>query len=545
MSTLNDLGSISTNLRDRAHAAKIFIDGNHNLAPKFGFLYYVHIESIMPDVSKDIGMLVKSATLPKFSIRTQDGNAYNRTIYTQTRITYEPVNITFHDDNANTVRDFWRNYFSYYYRDTDNSDTNFAAMNYFKYTNDRQFNNWGYTPIRPDQDEPFLKKITIYSLHKKRFSAYSLMNPLITSFQHGEHAAGQNELMSHSMTITYESVLYREGKVTNDEPGFLNLFYDKHPSPLTPAGGGTSSITGQGGILETIGDIGSDIEKGDIGAAIFKGVHGIKNLGKMDLKNAATSELLEIGKSILQGNDPTKNIFVPNLSGSSDSKLGGIFNLGNTLKQGVSGASKLFSSTIGSIGKSSASKISQEISDSTTFLTKSFPTNASKVLPAIGSFSLFNFASLTEVQKQTTNLLATDVENFVSSQNTSGDVIQLNQVSQIKTPTQQGSMNETQLKTTIQYNKTAANRAKLDLQIEINVFKEQQQMAQDAIINLISKQNSLGNSNNLLKQQLEMQIKQQQAVIDDNELNINNSTVLIEKLDERIKMLDAKLSGLL
>lgn len=546
MSILNDLGSTSTNLRDRAHATKIFVDGNYNLAPKYSFLYYVHIESTVSDKSKNIGMLVKSASLPKFSIDVEESNGYNRIIYTQTRIKYDPVNIVFHDDNANTVRDFWKEYFTYYYRDHDNTETSYAAMASTRYDLDRQFNKWGYTPR---QDDQFLKKITIYSLHKKRFSAYSLMNPMIKSFQHGEHQAGQSETMQNSMTVVYESVLYSEGKVVEDTiPGFLDLRYDKHPSPLTPAGGGTASILGEGGLLETAGEIGADIEQGNIGSAIFKGIQGIQNLGKMDLKQAAVGELFDIGKNILRGNDVTKNIFVPSLSGSSDNKLGGLLNIGNTLKQGISSASGWLSSasSIGSLAKSGLNRINQEVTDATSFLTKSAPKNFTSALSGIGSLLPFGKAALTSAQLQTLDLLANDIDKL-QLDNTNldlGNDIPLNQAAQVKAPIQQVSMNESRLKVNLQYNRNNAQQNKINLQIEINNFKEQQQMAQDAINNLIVKRNSLNeNTNSLLIKQLTLQIDQQQMSIETLDQNITNSQVLVEKLDEKIKFLDARLLG--
>jgi hypothetical protein len=38
---------------------------------------------------------------------------YNKKMYTNTRIVYEPINITFHDDHADTVNAFWKKYYEY------------------------------------------------------------------------------------------------------------------------------------------------------------------------------------------------------------------------------------------------------------------------------------------------------------------------------------------------------------------------------------------------------------------------------------------------
>lgn len=553
MSILNDLGSISTNLRDRAHATKIFVDGNYLRSPKYTFLYYVQIESTVSDSAKNIGVLVKSVDLPKFDIETRKLNDYNRKIYVQTSLKYEPVNIVFHDDNANSVRDFWREYLSYYYRNADNNEMVFDSVNNSRYQLDKQHNDWGYTPKVSGPNSPFLKKITIYSLHKKRFSSYSLMNPTVTRFQHGEHQSGQSETLQNSMTVEFETVLYSQGDVV-EIPGFLDLYYDKHPSPLTPAGGGTASILGQGGLLETIGEIGSDLTQNRPWSAIFKGVQGIQNLGKMDLKNAAIGELFEVGKSILRGNNPTKNIFVPNLSSSIENKLGGLINSGSTISQGISNVSNWLSSAsnIGSVAKSGLMRVNQEITDASAFLSKSIPTNFTNSLPKLGSLgSLLPFNATFDARSVLTNNSSDEFLNQITQEillplENINSGIPLNQYAQIKTPIQQGSMNSAQAKNQLQHNQIIASQTKTNLQIENHKFKEQQQLALDAIITLTSKLSTLiaENTNTLLIKQLELQILQQQETIDANEKKIIQNNQTIKKLDEMIQLITAKLSGL-
>ena len=47
----------------------------------------------------ELNMLVKAVDLPKFSVQTVTKNMYNRKKNLQTTLEYDPVNITFHDDN--------------------------------------------------------------------------------------------------------------------------------------------------------------------------------------------------------------------------------------------------------------------------------------------------------------------------------------------------------------------------------------------------------------------------------------------------------------
>ena len=533
MSIINDLGSISSNLRDRAHATKIFVDGNYQLAPKYNFLYYVHIESTVYDKSKNIGMLVKSAQLPKFSLDLKKANVYNKTSWTQTKINYDPVSIVFHDDNADTVRDFWREYFKYYYRDTYNTETVFGTMLKTKYSDARPSNNWGYTQA---QNEPFLKKITIYSLHKKRFSSYSLMNPIIRSFQHGEHQYGSSETMQNSMTVEYESVLYSQGNVIENEiPGFLDLRYDNHPSPLTPAGGGTASIAGQGGLLETISQVGDDIEQGNVGAALFKGVQGLRNASNMDLKNAAIGELLDMGKDILRGNNGTKNIFIPTTVGEGDS-------------QGINSKPKWLASgnNIASMIRSGVSRINQEVTAATSFLSKSAPQGQFDAFPGIGS--LLSLSSIDNSLVSTSSTSTVLPQALSSSGSTFPAESELNQVSDIKLSTNQVSLNDSHTKSTLRYNLSIAQQNKVQLQIEINSLKEQQQIAQDTIATLINKRNELLEEyeefrNYLLINQLLLLIEQQQEFIATNTKTIDTKNNMITQFNNQIDVINIKLAG--
>ena len=319
------------NLRDYTHASKLFVGDNYKFAPKMGFLYHVAFDVndqvALPDPNNpnsnyELGMMVKSVSLPKFSVDTKNYNAYNRPNIIQSKVKYDPLQLTFHDDSADVVRNFWYDYFNYHYRDSDYQESLYQAPH--KYNQYRQATDWGYTP-RNESGARYLKSIRLYSLHQKRFSEYVLINPVIKSFAHGQHQSGESALMQHEMTIEYESVLYFYGSVSsNTVKGFANLHYDRTPSPLTVAGGGTQSIGGPGGLLETADDVIHDMAEGNFGSAIFKAARGIKNAGSMDLKQAAIGELLGLGTSVLRGNNPTSSIYVPSMNSGIGGLIGGI-----------------------------------------------------------------------------------------------------------------------------------------------------------------------------------------------------------------------------
>lgn len=258
--TKNSSGSVDTvTLRNYQHATRIFVDGDFRLSPKYNFLFYVEfdlnplITNVSNQSAQEMGMIVKNVNLPKFSISVREHNAYNRKNYVQTNIKYDPVTISFHDDQSDTVRNFWYDYYSYYYRDPDYADATYGAPS--KY-NSRTALDWGYTP-RPavgynnsngNQPYQYIQAIRIYSLYQKNFSEYQLINPIITNFKHGDHVNGDAGLMSHDMSIQFETVKYLTGYTTSGTVGgYIDLHYDNTPSPIAPPGGVDLVDNGQGG----------------------------------------------------------------------------------------------------------------------------------------------------------------------------------------------------------------------------------------------------------------------------------------------------------
>jgi hypothetical protein len=340
-------------IKDYAHGARLFVDDNYRLSPKYGFLFHVAFD-INPEVSRmprdqllELGMVVKTASLPKFTVDVKTLNAYNRVNVVQNKIKYDPVQISFHDDSADVVRDFWYDYYSYYYRDSDYQHSVYTSAH--KYS-PRQAQAWGYSPRSyprsQSSTQQFLRAVRIYSLHQKRFSEYTLINPVITAFRHGEHQNGANELMTHEMTISYETVKYAHGWASSRTvTGFADLHYDKRPSPLTPAGGGTNSILGPGGLLDTVDDVTTDLAEGNFLGAAFKGARGFQNFRGKDLKAIAGAELTSVGMDILRGNNPLSKVNIPSVSSLAGKVSSGL----GTLASGIGFGSGSVRSNGGSV----------------------------------------------------------------------------------------------------------------------------------------------------------------------------------------------------
>ena len=110
-------------LRDYTHASKTFRTNLYQNSPKLKFLCHVYFD-INPEVypvglntGVNFGLYVKDVKLPSYGFNTLQLNQYNRKRIVQTKIKYDPVSITFHDDNANNITRMWNAYYTYYYKD--------------------------------------------------------------------------------------------------------------------------------------------------------------------------------------------------------------------------------------------------------------------------------------------------------------------------------------------------------------------------------------------------------------------------------------------
>jgi len=337
-------------VRDYTHASKIFRTNGYANSPRFKYLFHVYfnlntaqlpqLRNIFstPDVST-IGLLVKTIDLPKYKFDVETLNQYNRKRLIQKKINYDPISVRFHDDGGDLIRTMWYNYYSYYYKDpsqkydgvtnTNGSigllQTQTNGFDYNQrdiYSNQRiaNVNDWGYIGeaysdgTNSAGGKPaFFKDITIYGFDQHAWNSYVLINPMINEWSHDTYDYSQgNGVMENSMTVSYETVKYYSGAIgstpNTSVKGFAqNDNYDQQKSPLSRPGG-SRSVLGQGGLIDTglgiIGDLESGSVAGVIGAVqkagtaynTFKG----QNL-KSIVKNEAIGTVQGVLRSTISG----------------------------------------------------------------------------------------------------------------------------------------------------------------------------------------------------------------------------------------------------
>lgn len=250
------------NLADWQHASRLYVTDNQKHAPKVKFLYHVtfylteQAKSIIPELAQyntEIGMLVKSADLPKFTAQIETKNKYNRKKNVQSRIDYSPINIAFHDDNFGATTALLEAYFKYYFADGIHSLSNGAYGN--RATGDSLYDGSGTNSYRYGMDNnipsvPFFDRIEIAQLSRKSFTKFTLVNPIISDWAHDtlDNTDGSTP-MQNTITVNYDTVFYDRGDVeagANGDPAGFGTpdHYDVTPSPISLEGGGTLGIDG-------------------------------------------------------------------------------------------------------------------------------------------------------------------------------------------------------------------------------------------------------------------------------------------------------------
>jgi hypothetical protein len=335
-------------LRDYTHASKIFRTNGYQNTPKYKYLFHTYFQvnpepfllfkggrqfTNVNDLT-NFGLLVKDVKLPSYTVATQTLNQYNRKRIIQSKINYDPIDISFHDDNGDTVNALWEAYYSYYYNDTNKLRTqmlpgnagaavNGALTDYNRrniyegdLTNDL---DWGYNSTayndnvnNPISKTPFFKRITVFGFNQHNFTAYTFVNPIIKSFSHDSYAYNETSgIMQNKMTIEYETVVYNYGAMDGRTPGNIVTgfgdvaSYDRNPSPLGKLGT-NGNILGQGGLLDAAGGVIDNLRNGNIiGAGIIAGsiVNTVRNT------NLVTSLQQQVQTGLMDAlnNTPNRN----------------------------------------------------------------------------------------------------------------------------------------------------------------------------------------------------------------------------------------------
>lgn len=335
-------------LRDYTHASKTFRTNGYELAPRFKFNFhtYFNLNTVSIPALKNLfgnndtasmGLSVKTIDLPSYQISVDTMNQYNRKRLVQSKIEYQPVTITFNDDGGDLIRNLWYNYFSYYYKDPaqqyegvpntqgtsgqqQTTPTGFGYNTRDTYSNDRFVNDWGYIgenysdgTFTPDGKPPFFSDIKIFGLNQHKFAAYVLVNPMITDWKHDTYDYSQgNGIMTHTVTIKYETVKYYTGAIGRSRPdtnvvGFADPnYYDQILSSISRPGS-QATVLGQGGLIDAGIGIYEDLQSNTLGGvigAVQKALNVNQTLKRTPLSNIVRNDANAVKQDVLRNSLP-------------------------------------------------------------------------------------------------------------------------------------------------------------------------------------------------------------------------------------------------
>ncbi len=281
----------------------------YRLAPKHGFLYFVRFR-LNPKIADneewksskqdlELGMLVKKCDLPKIGLEGTTLNIYNKKQPVYTKVNYQPINMTLHDDNKGLVREFWQMYYQYHVADSyyggsnarpgtlpvnpknryakPDPVTNEQLTTRSNPSNENYINTTdpGRYGLDTTVTENLIRSIEIYQLSRKRFFLHTLINPKIRSWNMDTLASDAKNTLEHNVTIEYEGVYFGRGTVTRFSPdGWTDLHYDLDPSPI----GGIFG-RGDGGLLGPNGLIAD-------GTSLFEDLEDLKNNPQIDQRQS-------------------------------------------------------------------------------------------------------------------------------------------------------------------------------------------------------------------------------------------------------------------
>lgn len=322
-------GSGNPYLRDYTHASKVFRTNSYQNAPKLKFLFHTYFSLNVGNADTNYGLIVKDIRLPSFSFATTQLNQYNRKRIIQTKIKYDPIEISFHDDNANQATKLWEAYYNYYYNDASKPGSVLqgarggpASAGSKSYNNRNIYqssisgdDDWGFSGGGGSDGTKaaFFKNITVFGFHQHEFTAYTLINPIITSFSHDSYNYNEgNGTMTNKMTIDYETVVYNYGSMDGRDPqnivtGFGDVAnYDRELSPIANEGSNGSAL-GRGGLVDASGGFINSPYAGDPAGAIAVSGDAYNSFANPNLKVAVPATLNSLLVTSVQNTPTNRN----------------------------------------------------------------------------------------------------------------------------------------------------------------------------------------------------------------------------------------------
>lgn len=183
---------------------------------------------------KYVAALVKSATYPNISFKTELANQYNKKRHYYTTIEYQPITVVFHDVADGKSLKFWKMYYQYHFKNGQHNKTKVGDtaddVNRPVFGNDGKLQNMPRQSDFIEKDgmivndsathdmyglnlhnvnSNLLSSIELFFARGEKYERVVIVNPTISSFAHDTFSYEDTTgLMQITMTFEYETVIY-------------------------------------------------------------------------------------------------------------------------------------------------------------------------------------------------------------------------------------------------------------------------------------------------------------------------------------------------
>lgn len=232
------LGSGKRNfyVRDFRNAYQLRPDGTPPRQKFEGYVNFIINRSILGNddsaqFRNQISSLVRTATLPGVDFKTEVKNKYNSKTVVQTGVEYKPVSITVLDTVGNEWLTLLMKYYSYHYMNPRNKQTRDGdrditdpqslnpTINISSKFGGEDFNS-NAAGLTINQFKYFFERIDYVLYHGERAVQYSLINPVLKSFDPGDLDYSSSEVMEFKLDFEYENF------TTYNETNFIMTEFD-------------------------------------------------------------------------------------------------------------------------------------------------------------------------------------------------------------------------------------------------------------------------------------------------------------------------------
>jgi len=252
--------------------------------PRLKFNYFVRIRiNPDPEVSNFAAMymgtrdlellipLIKRVDMPGFKVESSILNQYNKKRVSQTKVTFEEVQMVFYDVVDGKSLRFWEMYYEYYFKDGEvlsKLKPSNGSLKTDVFQDDIISDGWGdfetgfghYSQIK---SKYLIESIDIYQVHAGNFSRVSLVHPRITSFKHDSLQYLESTPVEITMSFQPEDVVYYnfykgyddstegENPYKNSGAKELKMHTVKTPLIVPVRESRDTLLTGAGGVTDT------------------------------------------------------------------------------------------------------------------------------------------------------------------------------------------------------------------------------------------------------------------------------------------------------